>query len=228
MKAADELLVELRRLLSTSKVSYHAASDPWDVYEGYLFSLVVATASRHGATVTYRDIDNNLVSDLVFRTSPGDIYSRAARYTYALVEFAGAPALEVHVGVKVMGKSGVLHECDVLVLPAEEAATSRALRYAPRGSQCVLVIECKYYTSGLRLAQARNFEGLRVDVSTLAELFVSNIGTTASSVVKYFGSRRKFEPGVVPADTARVGYVQAQIRGAFKDYFSKHAPSVMI
>lgn len=42
------------------------ASKPSDVYEGFIFSLIVATASRHGATVTYRRLRSaGLVSPTV-------------------------------------------------------------------------------------------------------------------------------------------------------------------
>lgn len=227
MSAIEDLLSEIRSVLATNRISYDSASDPWDVYEGFLFSLVVATAIRHGARATYRDVKGTTVGDLVFRTSAGHLYSDSALFTHALIEFDGAPSLEVHVGVRVMGSSGVLHECDVLVLPGEEAALSRAQRIAPRGNHCVLIIECKYYTSTLKIGQARNFEGLRADIRTQAELFVSNIG--APNVVRYLDARKRcFERDVVPSNTAQVGYVQAEIRKAFKGFLSKHAPSVLI
>ncbi|MFE3198485.1 hypothetical protein [Embleya sp. NPDC059237] len=226
MSKTEDLLKEIRALLATGRISYQSASDIWDVYEGFIFSLVVATASRHGATVTYENVKGVRVKDLVFRTSPGQLYSDGAAYTHAVVRFDGAPPLEVHVGVRVQGTSGVLHECDVLVLPAAEATLSRVQRIAPRGSQCVLVIECKYYTSGLGIGQARNFEGLRADIRTQDELFVSNIG--AMSVVKYLDARkRQFERNVLPG-TSQTGYVQAGIRNAFKSYLSKNAPSTLI
>lgn len=226
MRSVEALLSEVRTLLATNRISYHSASQAWDVYEGFLFALVVATAGRHGATVTYENVNGASVSDLVFRTSPGHLYSVTRPYTHAVVRFNGAPPLEVHVGVRVQGSSGVLHECDVLVLPAEEAALSRAQQIAPRGSQCVLVIECKYYTANLGIGHARNFEGLRADIRTQDELFVSNI--SAPSVVKYLDARgREFERNVLP-NSPQAGYVQAEIRRAFKGYLSKKAPSTVI
>lgn len=226
MGAIYDLLSEIRSLLAANRISYNSTSDAWDVYEGFIFSLVVATASRHGATVFYEDVHGARVSDLVFRTSPGNIYNASRPYTHAVIEFAGAPPLEVHVGVRVQGTSGVLHECDVLVLPRMEAVLSRVQRIAPRGSQCLLVIECKYYTSNLDIGLARNFEGLRADVRTQRELFVSNLGTV--SVVRYLDSRKRdFERDVLP-NTPQTGYVQAEIRKVFKSYLSKHAPSTII
>ncbi|MGW0885184.1 hypothetical protein [Streptomyces sp. NPDC002671] len=226
MSTVDHLVNEIKNLLETGAVSYDSASKPSDVYEGFIFSLIVAAASRHGATVTYEDVYGAKTSSLVFRTGPGHLYSQP--FTHAVIEFDGAPALEVHLGVYVTGASGVLHECDVLVLPAEEAPLSRAQGIAPRGSQCVLIVECKYYVSNLGIGLARNFEGLRADIRTQNELFVSN--TRSSSIVRYLDTRKRgFEPDVVPnSPQAAAGYLQAEIRKTFKSYLSKHVPSTVI
>ncbi|KNB52485.1 hypothetical protein [Streptomyces caatingaensis] len=226
MSTVDHLVSEIKSLLAAGAVSYDSASKPNDVYEGFIFSLIVATASRHGATVTYEDVYGAKASSLVFRTGPGHLHSDSQPFTHAVIDFDGAPALEVHLGVYVAGTSGVLHECDVLVLPAEEAALSRAQGIAPRGSQSVLIVECKYYTSNLGIDLARNFEGLRADIRTQNELFVSN--TRSSSIVRYLDARKRgFEPDVVP-NSPQVGYLQAEIRKTFKSYLSKHTPSTVI
>lgn len=224
MTATDDLVAEIQRLLINQNVSYNSASAVWDVYEGFMFSQVVATARQCGAAVSYRDVSGNVVNDLIFRTSPGHLHSARRRYTHAFIEFPDASPMEAHIGVMVQGKSGVLHECDVLVLPEEEAAICREQQIAPRGNQCVLIIECKYYTSGLRLAQARNFEGLRVDVSAEHELFVSNVG--APSVTRYLRARRRqFERDVTPSDLVQVGNVRSEIRKAFKYFLNTYNPS---
>jgi hypothetical protein len=226
MTNVDQLVAEIRGLVGTGAISYNSASDSSDVYEGYIFSLIVSTASRHGARVSYEDVNGSPTRQLLFRTSPGQLYSDSHPFTFAIIEFDNAPPLEVHVGVYVQGSSGVLHECDVLVLPAEEAVLSRFQRIAPRGNQCVLVVECKYYVSHLGIALARNFEGLRADVRTQREIFVSNTGS--SSVVRYLDARkREFERNVVPG-APQAGYLQGEIRRTFKSYLSKHAPSTVI
>lgn len=226
MSTIEYLVNEIKNLVAAERVSYDSASKPSDVYEGFIFSLIVATASRHGATVTYEDVYGAKASNLVFRTGPGHLYSDSQPFTHALIEFDGAPALEVHLGVYVTGSSGVLHECDVLVLPAEEAALSRAQGIAPRGSQSVLIVECKYYVSNLGISLARNFEGLRADIRTQNEIFVAN--TRSSSIVRYLDARKRgFEPDVVP-NSPQAGYLQAEIRKTFKSYLSKHAPSTVI
>ncbi|WP_329146975.1 hypothetical protein OG275_21300 [Streptomyces niveus] len=226
MTAVDELIGEIKSVLAAGTISYDAASKPCDVYEGFIFSLIVATASRHGATVRYEDVYGAKVNTLVFRTGPGHLYGDSKPFTHAVIEFDGAPALEVHLGVFVTGSSGVLHECDVLVLPAEEAALSREQGVAPRGSQSILIVECKYYVSNLDIGLARNFEGLRADIRTQSELFVSNIGSP--SIVRYLDARKRgFERDVVP-NSPQAGYLQAEIRKTFKSYLNKHSPSTVI
>ncbi|WP_433594114.1 hypothetical protein [Nocardia sp. CA-145437] len=227
MTAVDQLIAEIKALLSTGAISYNSASEGSDTYEGYIFALIVSTASRHGATVRYEDVHGAKANKLVFRTSPGQLYSTTQSYTHAVVEFDGAPPLEVHLGVRVQGTSGVLHECDVLVLSADEAALSRVQRMAPRGTHCILVVECKYYAaSSLEIGLARNFEGLRADVRTQREIFVSN--TRSASIVRYLDARnREFEGNVLPK-SPQVGYLEAEIRRTFKSYLSKHTPSAII
>jgi hypothetical protein len=122
-------------------------------------------------------------------------------------------------GVRVQGGSGVLHECDVVVLQADEAALSRRESVAPRGSKCLLTIECKYYTSHLGIELARNFEGLHADLRAQYELSVSN--TSAPNVLRYLSTRkREYEPLVAPRAPDRVQELRSQIRRAFKSYLS--------
>lgn len=85
------------------------------------------------------------MNNLVFRTSPGMLYSVTQPYTHAVISFRDCPPLEAHVGVRVQGKSGILHECDVLILSVAKADLSRCNEVAPRGTRSLIAIECKYY-----------------------------------------------------------------------------------
>jgi hypothetical protein len=218
----DELLDELRVNLRAA-VSYSAASQVSDVYEGFLFSLVVDTARRSNAVTHYEDVGGNKTHNLVFRTTPGRIYSRAHDYTHAVVRFGSAPVLEVHVGVQVQGSSGAMHECDVVVLDADEAALCRRERTFPRVAKCLLAIECKYYTAHLPLGQARGFVGLSADMGNRAHsLFVANIAS--GSVTTYLTGRtnRKLfrELNVVPG-VPEIDGVRGLIREAFKAHVGR-------
>ncbi len=223
---SDPILVALRRYLRGYTFSYNSASAANDIYEGFLFSLVVDTAARCGATVTYRTVRGSSTRNLTFRTSPGRLYSRTHDYTHAVIQFGRAPALEVHIGVRVQGSSGVLHECDILVLAADEANWSRSNSADPRGSKCLLGVECKYYTSPLPLAMARGFVGLRADLSRTQAAFIANIGSP--SVNRYLNVRSKgYEFQVLPG-TAQTSHFQSLVRNAFKSHTSRHDPGYSI
>lgn len=226
MTSVNDLLRELRVHLGTG-VSYSTASQANDVYEGFLFSLVVATARRSGAAIHYEDVRGTKTHSLVFRTSPGRLYSTTHNYTHAVVTFGRAPTLEVHLGVQVQGGSGVLHECDVIVLDADEAALCRRERTSPRAAKCLLAIECKYYTAHLKLGQARGFAGLSADMgSRMHPLFVANIAS--DSVTKYLTGRKlRRELNVVPG-SPEIDGVQHLIREAFKAHVGKSDPAYRI
>jgi hypothetical protein len=220
------LLDALRANLQANALSYTTASAVHDVYEGYLFSLVVTAAAQSGASVSYRTVDGRPSSSLVFRTSPGRLYSRTRPYTHAVLGFGRTPELEVHLGVRVQGSSGVLHECDVVVLESAEAAQSRRNNADPRSSKCLLAVECKYYATPLPLGMARGFVGLHADLRMHTAAFVANVGSP--TVDRYLNSRRQgYEFEVLPG-TPHAGHFQSLIRSAFKAHTSKYDPGYPI
>lgn len=226
MTRVGDLLAELRATLGAHTVSYSSASAANDVYEGFVFSLVVATAAEAGAVVHYEDVRKRATGDLVFRTSPGRLHSTTRPYTHAVVQFAGTPALEVHVGVFVQGNSRVSHECDVLVLHGDEADECRRTGMLPRTRKCVLAIECKHYVGHLPLGQARGFVGLADDLGKTASVFVTN--TSSDSVVRYLSHRGEgWEHHVVPT-APQLDHLRSTIRMAFRNHVSKHNPRLRI
>jgi len=226
MTTADDLLRDLRTHLRAS-ISYTTASATNDVYEGFLFSLVVATARRSGAVIRYEDVSGNVTNSLIFRTSPGRLYSTRQNYTHAVVEFGRAPALEIHVGVQVQGNSGVEHECDVLVLYSDEAMLCRRIRTSPRAAKCLLAIECKYYTAHLPLGQARGFAGLSADLGRRAHpIFVANIGS--GSVAQFLTGRNLSRELHVVSNAPEIEGVQSLIREAFKSHVGRRDSTLRI
>jgi hypothetical protein len=218
MTNVDDLISELTNAVGTRSVSYNSASAAWDVYEGYAFALVIRAALAAGGHVRYEDRYGNQVTSLLFRTSPGMLYSTAHPYTHAVIRFRGCPPLETHVGVRVQGKSGVLHECDVLVLPATEAELSRKNDVAPRGTRSLIAIECKYYAGHLSLRLARDFQGLHADLGVKNPYFIANI--KAQRIQRYLTSlSRNWESGVIP-DSQEATFFVSQLREAFKKYQS--------
>ena len=146
------------------------------------------------------------------------LYSRIHPYTHAVLLFPGCDPLELHVGIRVQGRSGVLHECDLLVLPVDEANLSRTRHVAPRGTRSLLAVECKYYASHLSLYLARGFHGLHSDLGLKYPFFIANL--RAPRVERYLSyHNRSWENAVMPGSREAV-YFEGQVRDAFKKYQS--------
>jgi hypothetical protein len=223
MTRASDLLDELEALLQAGAISYDSSSAAHDVYEGYIFALVVATARASRANVYFETVHGAMTNDLVFRTSPGRLYSTAQDYTHAVIQFGQiAPVLEVHVGVLVQGNSGVEHECDVLVLEAEEARTCRQVRASPRTRACILAVECKYYLAHLPLSMARGFAGLKDDLGNTHAIFAAN--TTSNSVKKYLSHRKLTQEFDAIPGSREVEHLRTHIREAFKAHVNRYDP----
>ena len=208
----------LNAVLNTSYINLASNND---LFEVYIFSLIIRAAEAEGAQVSFRDINGGITSTLIFRTSPGQIYSRLNSYSYALIEFSSRPALETHLGIMVAGKSGVLHEADIAVLYSDEAENCRQNHVAPRSSKIVLSVECKYYSSNLGLGLARGYIGLVSDLSVEDPFFVTN--ASSSSVEKFLAHRAKhWEKEISPAcQNDEVGRLFNVFRDVFKNYKAK-------
>ena len=177
MSIRANLLAEIREALGQAVIpSLTTESDLSDLYEGYIFSIVLQAARREGADVVLSCVQPPAPSQFVFRTSPGYLNSRRHNYGFAELRFPECPALEVHAGVRVAGRSNVLHECDVSVLDGAEGRLCRdsSQAVAPRSSRVRIVIEAKYYTTALALQLGRAFLGLERDLSSKNSVFVFN------------------------------------------------------
>lgn len=218
MSTADDLLAEIKATLPTTiQPSLTSTSALSDLFEAYLFSIIVEAAQEEDAQVHYRNIDGAIPSTFTFRTSPGRIYSDTHPYTYAVLDFDTKPLLEVHLGIQVSGKSGVLHECDVAVLGHDEAETCRQNRVSPRSHKLIIAAECKHYADNLALGLARSFRGLSADLSTTECYFVSNIGSR--SVEQYLTRRaQKWGHGIRPSASREVERLRNAFQQAFVHY----------
>lgn len=217
MPIRGALLAELQAALGAAVTpSLTPASAHSDIFEGYVFGIVLTAAKDEGATVTYQNIDGSAPGLFTFRTSPGYIFSSAHPYTYAIISFPEKPILEAHVGIRVEGKSGVLHECDVAVLDAIEAAACRANQTSPRSARVLLGAECKFYASDLPLGMVRAFLGLAADMSFRGRYLVVNTGSKSGE--RLLSHRDEgWEHQLVPGSST-VPRLHAQFREVFK-YF---------
>jgi hypothetical protein len=209
-----EIEVALRASISPSTLSAANASD---VFEVYVFSIAIQAARAEGAAVSFHDVLGNAVTSLTFRTAPGYIFSREKAYTHAVLAFPAKPLLEAHVGVRVVGKSGVLHECDVALIEQAEAETCRQRLVPPRSASVLVATECKFYSTPLRLNLAREFLGLTLDLSAEQVLFVTN--SASDSVEKLLSQRkRQWEHNLSPGARAEVMRLRHKFQDAFQ-YF---------
>lgn len=218
MAITDELLNEVQAALGAAlPPALSSASAVSDLFEAYILTLVIRAALAEGATVSYVNVGGAPAQAFVFRTSPGYIWSTTQPYTFAVLQFPAKEALEAHVGVRVAGKSGVLHEFDVCVIRQSEAETARQNRVHPRSSKVVIGMECKFYTTSLTLGLARAFIGLGSDVSTKNVIFVTN--AESQSVERLLTARgQQWANKAVPASLVDVERLRNEFQSAFK-YF---------
>lgn len=218
MTVADDLLNQIANTFGSAiSSSLTSSSDTSDIFEAYVFSLILEAAQTEGATITYRDVRGNTPRDFIFRTSPGYIFSTAQNYTHAIILFPNMAPLEVHVGVRVVGKSGVLHECDVAVIEQIEAETCRQRQVPPRSSKVRIAVECKFYSTPLQLHLARAFIGLTTDLSVIKPIFVSN--SSSDSLEKLLTGRdRDWEHNLVPSASVEVMRLRHKFQITFQKY----------
>lgn len=198
-------------------------TDMNDLYEVYVFGLLVQAAKAELATVSYEDCTGQPTTGLVFPTSPRHLTTATNLYTHAVLDFPKpAPVLEAHVGLYVLGSSGCYHELDVVVIKRDEAQALRASgksKALPSSGSVSLFAECKFYTSGMGILLARAYWGLQAEYGSKPSFFVLNAGQ--ASVQRYLMSRkdgRDYQPEVVPSMSAS----EARLRGLFQEIFKSH------
>ena len=218
MAINDDLLNEVSTTLTGAITpSLTTVSATSDLFEAYTLSILLRAAQQENATIAYRDPTDSPTTDFVFRTSPGYLWSSTHSYTFALIEFPDVEPLEAHVGVRVSGKSGVLHELDVCVIRRSEALISRASQVHPRHSKVIIGVECKFYTSALSLGLARSFVGLGVDMTAKNTFFVTN--ASSPSVERLLSATdRNWGNLVSPGATMEVDRQQHEFQTVFKHY----------
>ena len=215
------LLAEIQQALGQAVIPSLTAADAMDdLYEAYVFGLLLKAARIERGSVSLMSIAGGaLGGTFTFRTSPGYLNSTRHDYGYAIIRFPRCPALEAHVGVRVAGKSNVLHECDVCIIQESEAELCRrsTTRVAPRSAKLVIAVEAKFYTTDLGLHLGRAFLGLVRDLSADSKFFVFN--REAESIEKLLSHTRElWENNILPSNPIQVTRLINAFQTAFKDY----------
>ncbi len=203
----SELLARLRAELPRALPSALSSGGPSatagnDLFEAFLFALVLRAARTEGYAVSFMNGSGGVPTTFRLRRSPGRL-ATGGNFTHAVLTLPnpGKDPLEVHTGVAVIGKSKVSHEADVLVLPEPDARRCRQLGTDPASNRAILIVEGKYYTTPLALGMGRQFLGLAAEVSTRWVMLAATV--TSPSVVHLLEGRRKlFEVGVLPGRKA--------------------------
>jgi hypothetical protein len=215
------LLAEIGAVLGPAVApNLTSATAASDLFEAYVWSMAVRAAIDEGAVVEFKDVFGAVASSSFhFRTSPGFIFSTAQSYTHAELSFPEKPQLEpleAHVGVRVSGKSGVLHECDVAVLLKSEADLCRSENVSPRSARVVISAECKFYASDIPLGMARGFVGLTADLSAKDKFFVVN--TESDSVERLLTHHARGWENLIVPGSGTVSRLRHDFRAAYKKY----------
>ena len=220
MPLRSTLLAEIQHALGQAvSPSLTAQSDVSDVYEGYIFTILLRAARIEGADVFLSSRQGHTPGQFYFRTSPGYLKSERHNYGHAQLCFPRSPPLEVHVSVRVAGGSNVLHECDLSVIDTNEAETCRtnSQTLAPRSSRVRIAVEAKFYTTPLPLHLGRAFLGLVRDLSADNSFLVFN--REAESIERLLAHKRQgWEHNVLPTNNIPVDRLTSAFQIAFKNY----------
>lgn len=197
--------------------SLTAASAGSDIFEAYVLSIILQAAGIEGAAVGFRNVNGTSTNIFTFRTSPGHIWWNNQPYTHAEIQFTNLPLLEAHTGVYVSGKSGLIHESDVLVLLSDEAQLSRQNQVPPRSKRSILSAECKFYSAGLSISLARGFVGLCSDLSSRECFFITNnSGVSVEKLLTH--QRKKWQSSIQPNQAVAVARLRNSVQDVFKDF----------
>lgn len=185
-----------------------------DLYEAYLFALLLRAARGEDYRVDIRDATGIAPKVFVLRRGPGRLSSpgpSGATFCHAVLTAPDKPALEAHTGVDVVGKSKVPHEADLLLLPAAEATRCRALGIDPPSRATLLIVEGKYYRRSVGLDIAREFLGLCSDLTTRDKALAASI-RSPSLVNLLTGHRVPHEVGVLPRRKGERDLLQSLVK----------------
>lgn len=181
-----------------------------DYYEAYLWAETLFVADEEKWQIKY--INAGPSNDqFTFRMGPGLITSSG--YTYAEIS-KGSRGGELHIGVRVRGSSGTLHEFDVLGLDQSYRTGSGVDQ--PMQNEVKLHIEAKFHKSDLSLGVGRAIVGLGADCPNIEPFLVAKnrASSTVRPLIKHFGGH--FVEQVFPGESGVDPYFRTCVRAALR------------
>jgi hypothetical protein len=212
--AVDQLL----NLAQTGKLLRLNSNTRERAFEAFVFALCARAVASVGGTASLSGIKSGSnPSQIVFRGSPGQMWSRLQDFCYLDCRL-NTKAFEIHLDVTYEGMSGANHEIDVSIVDAAHAEQVRTLRIMPRTNKNLIgALECKFYDSTPGVALARTFVGLLRDCSSRRfDAFVAN--QTTDGIDKYLSKKwapKAFvdlTPGDASAEQRLVSYLGQELR----------------
>jgi hypothetical protein len=160
----DQLIQMVERSLAVLETVYKGHAAESDLYEAALVSIAVEAARAAGGAPMITYDGRSATTQLRFRRAPGNLWK--GDFTFVRLDFPRKRSwLEIHLGVKVVGSSGVAHECDVAILDGDEAELARIDYRHPRRAKLVAAIEGKNYSVSPDLGVGRAFLGLGAELA---------------------------------------------------------------
>lgn len=173
----NDIRIVLTSLVSTSNV-YSSRTKVDKLYEAYILSCVVKALINLNCTLEARDNNDTVTTNFLFRLKPGYIFSPTTSSSFVHILYNNKQ-YELHSGVRVSGKSSVLHEMDVAIIEKNEADSCRNQSRHPRPTKLKFLAECKFYGSDLPLNIGREYLGLCSEFSIRVKSIVSNAGSNS-------------------------------------------------
>lgn len=206
MTSVAELTTELRALLGASAKFWPGKTPKLDdYYEAYLWAETVDAARRKGWIVRFVNTGTSN-DEFRFRMGPG-IFNSPIAYTYANFSVGVEHRGELHIGIRIQGDSGVLHEFDVVGIDHHQARIARLTDSHPHHGTTRLHIEAKFHKSDLTLGVGRAIVGLKSDCPSIHPFLVSRAegSDTIRTLIKHYGGT--YVHNGFPTDTG-IGFLR--------------------
>lgn len=220
MSDRDDLLAAIRAVLPPGGVVLIESAELSDLFETYVLTGLIQAAEADGWTVSLHGLNEAPTQRALFRRSPGNIYAgpSSQNFTHFVLTKASVPALEAHIGIKVTGKSGVEHECDVALLPQDTVRFCRRHHVHPRSRRLILSAECKFLAGNVPLYLARGFVGLDTELNSQYGECHFVVNTSSLHAMKMLARQKRRPHDDVRPGTDRFAMFQAACRATLQNY----------
>lgn len=196
-----------------------AYSKACKLYEAFVFAMALEAARNLQGLIAYETASGQPAQQFRFRMGPGYIYSPTdPTVSHAVVSIEGEEKFEIHLDVRVAGRSTVLHEVDVLLLTRAEGMRCRLNDVHPRSTHAIGGAEAKFYTVTLDISLAREFIGLTSDLLRNG-CFVTNI--RSETIARLLAAKdREWQDDVRPTELGRER-VRTYFENAIRNFLAR-------